>query len=50
MTAEAAIAHFLLWFGKDLYASPEEAAQALLARLDLEGYRIVPKFRSKTNE
>lgn len=41
-SAEDAIAHFLLWFSSARYETPNEAAQALMRRLALEGYRIVP--------
>ena len=35
------IAHVLLWARS--FDTPEDAADAMLKRLDLEGYRIVPK-------
>jgi hypothetical protein len=36
-----AIAHFLLWFDRNLFTTPEDAAASLLRRLANEGYTVV---------
>lgn len=50
ITPRSAICHFLFCFDKHAYASPEEAADALLHRLSREGYSVVDTLKLIVNE